>query len=123
MMISNFVNSYLMITRFQYISFSLTIFRVTHVALLRRKLITEKQELSLEIAAIDMAFRSLMKNLLSQRYPLIFSPNYREVSIIIKVYHRVFMLYITFYFVNTIEVTIYNKVYSNYFEIYRAYHQ
>ncbi|POG70503.1 hypothetical protein GLOIN_2v1615426 [Rhizophagus irregularis DAOM 181602=DAOM 197198] len=47
-------------------------------ALLRRKLTTEKQELSLEIAAIDLAFRSLMKNLLSQRYPLIFSPNYQE---------------------------------------------
>uniref|UniRef100_U9TBT2 Uncharacterized protein n=1 Tax=Rhizophagus irregularis (strain DAOM 181602 / DAOM 197198 / MUCL 43194) TaxID=747089 RepID=U9TBT2_RHIID len=46
--------------------------------LLRRKLTTEKQELSLEIAAIDLAFRSLMKNLLSQRYPLIFSPNYQE---------------------------------------------
>ncbi|CAB4434368.1 unnamed protein product [Rhizophagus irregularis] len=49
-----------------------------HFSLLRRKLTTEKQELSLEIAAIDLAFRSLMKNLLSQRYPLIFSPNYQE---------------------------------------------
>lgn len=86
MMISIFVNNYLI--RFQSISFSLTIFRVTHAALLRRKLTTEKQELSLEIAAIDLAFRSLMKNLLSQRYPLIFSPNYQEVSIIIKAYNR-----------------------------------
>ncbi|CAG8781648.1 4925_t:CDS:2, partial [Gigaspora margarita] len=52
---------------------------VTHVTLLRQRL-TSKQwnTLSLEIAAIDLAFRSLMKNLLLQRYPLVFSSGYRD---------------------------------------------
>ncbi|CAG8475553.1 660_t:CDS:2 [Cetraspora pellucida] len=54
---------------------------VTHVTLLRQRL-TNKQwsTLSLEIAAIDLAFRSLMKNLLLQRYPLVFSSGYHDVS-------------------------------------------
>ncbi|KAF0346278.1 hypothetical protein F8M41_015716 [Gigaspora margarita] len=49
------------------------------VTLLRQRL-TSKQwnTLSLEIAAIDLAFRSLMKNLLLQRYPLVFSSGYRD---------------------------------------------
>ncbi|CAI2175725.1 16115_t:CDS:2 [Funneliformis geosporum] len=47
--------------------------------LLRQKLMMAKQELlSLEIAAIDMAFLSLIKNLLLERYPLIFSFNFQE---------------------------------------------
>ncbi|CAG8476143.1 10052_t:CDS:2, partial [Cetraspora pellucida] len=52
---------------------------VTHVTLLRQRL-TNKQwsTLSLEIAAIDLAFRSLMKNLLLQRYPLVFSSGYHD---------------------------------------------
>ncbi|CAG8578132.1 15286_t:CDS:2 [Funneliformis caledonium] len=49
------------------------------LASLRQKLTMEKRELqSLEIAAIDMAFRSLIKNLLLERYPLIFSFNFQE---------------------------------------------
>ncbi|CAG8727436.1 17620_t:CDS:2, partial [Dentiscutata erythropus] len=52
---------------------------VTHVTLLRQRLTNKRWNiLSLEIAAIDLAFRSLMKNLLLQRYPLVFSSGYRD---------------------------------------------
>ncbi|CAG8449382.1 3489_t:CDS:2 [Ambispora gerdemannii] len=45
---------------------------------LRRKLESKKREFSaFEIMAIDIAFRSLMRNLLVERYPLIFSPAYQ----------------------------------------------
>ncbi|CAG8584060.1 12304_t:CDS:2 [Ambispora leptoticha] len=45
---------------------------------LRKKLESKKREFAaLEIMAIDIAFRSLMRNLLVERYPLIFSPTYQ----------------------------------------------
>ncbi|KAG9304964.1 hypothetical protein G9A89_003133 [Geosiphon pyriformis] len=50
----------------------------THVASLRHELMrNSKETASFEICAIDTAFRSIMRNLLVERYPLIFSPDYQ----------------------------------------------